>query len=163
MLHVTAKKLPGKKLVSLLTSATLTAGLLASPTALGLGLGNPAVESYIGEPLRVRIPISAASEAELEALQVRLAGADWYLQAGIERDPVVDTLLVGIERSGDGANVVITSPDGLNQVMLPLLLALVTPFAFAADEEKPEPGFNEATFKGLEFRSIGPALMSGRV
>lgn len=44
-----------------------------------------------------------------------------------------------------------------------LFLALVTPFAFAADDEKPEPGFNEATFKGLEFRSIGPALMSGRI
>ncbi len=44
-----------------------------------------------------------------------------------------------------------------------LLLALVTSIAFAADDEKPEPGFNEATFKGLEFRSIGPALMSGRI
>jgi len=44
-----------------------------------------------------------------------------------------------------------------------LFLALLTPFAFAADDEKPEPGFNEATFKGLEFRSIGPALMSGRI
>ncbi len=44
-----------------------------------------------------------------------------------------------------------------------LFLALLTPFAFAADDEKPDPGFNEATFKGLEFRSIGPALMSGRI
>jgi len=44
-----------------------------------------------------------------------------------------------------------------------LLLALVTPIANAADDEKPEPGFNEATFKGIEFRSIGPALMSGRI
>jgi len=33
----------------------------------------------------------------------------------------------------------------------------------AADEEKPEPGFNEPTFKGLEFRSIGPAFMAGRI
>jgi len=44
-----------------------------------------------------------------------------------------------------------------------IVLALFAPFVFAADEEKPEPGFNEATFKGLEFRSIGPALMSGRI
>ena len=35
---------------------------------------------------------------------------------------------------------------------------------FAADEEADsEPGFNEATFKGLEFRSIGPATMAGRI
>ena len=33
--------------------------------------------------------------------------------------------------------------------------------AHAADDA--EPGFNEATFKGLEMRSVGPALMSGRI
>ena len=44
-----------------------------------------------------------------------------------------------------------------------IALALLAPLVFAADEEKPEPGFNEATFEGLEFRSIGPAFMSGRI
>jgi photosystem II stability/assembly factor-like uncharacterized protein len=44
-----------------------------------------------------------------------------------------------------------------------VLLALATASVFAADEEKSEPGFNEATFNGLEFRSIGPAFMSGRI
>lgn len=44
-----------------------------------------------------------------------------------------------------------------------VFLALQLSFAFAADEETPEPGFNESTFKGLEFRSIGPAFMSGRI
>ncbi|MGB5447753.1 MAG: hypothetical protein WBM80_02395 [Woeseiaceae bacterium] len=44
-----------------------------------------------------------------------------------------------------------------------VFLALQLSVAFAADEETPEPGFNEFTFKGLEFRSIGPAFMSGRI
>ncbi len=44
-----------------------------------------------------------------------------------------------------------------------IVLALQLSLAFAADEETPEPGFNESTFKGLEFRSIGPAFMSGRI
>ncbi len=44
-----------------------------------------------------------------------------------------------------------------------VLFALAVTPVFAADEEKPDPGFNEATFKGLEFRSIGPAFMSGRI
>ncbi len=118
---------PTKKLVSLLTAATVTAGVISAPMAYGLGLGKPAVESHIGEPLRVRIPVSVVSESELEALQVRIAGSDWYRQAGIDRDPVVDTLLVGVERSAGGANVVITSADGLNQVMLPLLLEVSGP------------------------------------
>ena len=43
-----------------------------------------------------------------------------------------------------------------------LTLFLATPL-LAADDEPPEPGFNEATFKGLEMRSIGPAFMSGRI
>ena len=33
----------------------------------------------------------------------------------------------------------------------------------AEQEEDPKPGLNEATLKGLEWRGIGPALMSGRI
>jgi photosystem II stability/assembly factor-like uncharacterized protein len=40
---------------------------------------------------------------------------------------------------------------------------LLPALGWAQDDEKPEPGFNEATFKGLEMRSVGPALMSGRI
>jgi len=40
---------------------------------------------------------------------------------------------------------------------------LIPAIAWTADEEKPKPGFNEATFKGLEMRSVGPAFMSGRI
>ena len=43
-----------------------------------------------------------------------------------------------------------------------LLLTTATT-VYAATEETPEPGLNEATFKGLEWRGIGPALMSGRI
>ncbi|NND44210.1 MAG: glycosyl hydrolase [Xanthomonadales bacterium] len=42
-----------------------------------------------------------------------------------------------------------------------LLLFLVPLFSWA--EDTPQPGLNEATLKGLEWRSIGPALMAGRV
>ncbi len=44
-----------------------------------------------------------------------------------------------------------------------LLLLLLPAFASAQDDAKPAPGFNEPTFKGLEMRSVGPALMSGRI
>ena len=44
---------------------------------------------------------------------------------------------------------------GLSILLIPLL-------ALAQDEEVP-PGFNEATFEGLEMRGVGPALMSGRI
>ena len=40
---------------------------------------------------------------------------------------------------------------------------LVTSTHVVAQDDEEEPGFNEATFKGLEMRSVGPALMSGRI
>jgi len=33
----------------------------------------------------------------------------------------------------------------------------------AEDDEKPKPGLNEASLKGLEWRSIGPAMTAGRI
>ncbi len=44
-----------------------------------------------------------------------------------------------------------------------LVMLLVLNPASAADESKPKPGLNAATFKGLAMRGIGPALMSGRI
>ncbi|MGI9238822.1 MAG: VPS10 domain-containing protein [Woeseiaceae bacterium] len=44
-----------------------------------------------------------------------------------------------------------------------IFLTFVSSIGNAAEEEMPEPGFNEPTFKGLEFRSIGPAFTSGRI
>ena len=47
--------------------------------------------------------------------------------------------------------------------LLAALAVMVHSPAFSQDDEDSDPGFNEATFKGLEFRSIGPAFMSGRI
>ncbi|MBT8143650.1 MAG: glycosyl hydrolase, partial [Gammaproteobacteria bacterium] len=45
-----------------------------------------------------------------------------------------------------------------------VLLLLGAQLALAADhEDKPEAGLNEHTLKGLKWRSIGPAFMSGRI
>ena len=43
------------------------------------------------------------------------------------------------------------------------LAAVVLGAPVVAQDEELTPGFNEATFKGLELRGIGPALMSGRI
>ena len=52
----------------------------------------------------------------------------------------------------------------MNRILRAGLFLLLAPMlVLAQDEEAPEPGFNEATFSGLEFRGIGPALMAGRI
>jgi hypothetical protein len=43
-----------------------------------------------------------------------------------------------------------------------ILIMSVSPI-FGQDTEDSKPGLNETTFKGLEWRGIGPALMSGRI
>jgi len=43
------------------------------------------------------------------------------------------------------------------------LIALFILPAVALAEDEEAPGFNESTFEGLEFRSVGPAFMSGRI
>jgi len=49
-----------------------------------------------------------------------------------------------------------------NLVVLFVICALALPLA-AAENEEPTKGMTANAFKGLEFRSIGPALMSGRI
>ncbi len=45
-----------------------------------------------------------------------------------------------------------------------ILFLLVSFFAVAAEkDEKPDPGLNEASLKGLEWRSVGPSMMAGRI
>lgn len=52
----------------------------------------------------------------------------------------------------------------MNRIIRTVPFVLLMPLlVLAQNEEAPEPGFNETTFAGLEFRSIGPALMSGRI
>jgi len=51
----------------------------------------------------------------------------------------------------------------MKRLTLYFLLAAGIPLvSFAADDDE-APGFNESTFSGLEMRSIGPAMMSGRI
>ncbi len=44
-----------------------------------------------------------------------------------------------------------------------VLVLVAFAFSTAIAEEETKPGFNEATFKGLEMRGVGPAFMSGRI
>lgn len=51
----------------------------------------------------------------------------------------------------------------IRRMLVTTAVAFISTLAYAADVEDSDPGFNEPTFTGLEFRSIGPAFMSGRI
>jgi photosystem II stability/assembly factor-like uncharacterized protein len=47
--------------------------------------------------------------------------------------------------------------------MFLLILSISISASCAEEDKKPKPGLNEATLKGLEWRSIGPAMTAGRI
>jgi photosystem II stability/assembly factor-like uncharacterized protein len=50
------------------------------------------------------------------------------------------------------------------RISLFILLFIISSVAMSADkDEKPKPGLNEASLKGLKWRSIGPAMTAGRI
>jgi hypothetical protein len=51
------------------------------------------------------------------------------------------------------------------RILLFIIVLIISPLVASAekDEKKPSPGLNEATLKGLEWRSVGPALTAGRI
>ncbi len=51
----------------------------------------------------------------------------------------------------------------MNRATAWALAAFLSPLCVYAQDDETSPGFNEDTFKGLEMRSIGPALMAGRI
>ncbi len=52
----------------------------------------------------------------------------------------------------------------LTRNILLLLILITTSFAIAAEkDEKPAPGLNKETLKGLQWRGIGPAMTAGRI
>jgi len=52
----------------------------------------------------------------------------------------------------------------MKQLIAGVVIAALSPLvAHAEGQQETAPGFNEATFKGLAFRSIGPALKAGRI
>ncbi|NNK50273.1 MAG: glycosyl hydrolase [Xanthomonadales bacterium] len=51
----------------------------------------------------------------------------------------------------------------LHTLLLGLATIILCPPLSAQPAETADPGLNESTFKGLEWRGIGPALMSGRI
>lgn len=107
-------------------SALIVAALPGIASAIGFG--SPSIDSYLGEPLRVRVPLLSVQDNELDQLRVSLAARSWYQAAGLEYPDIADQLLVGLDlQSIDEPAVVVTTTDAVNQIMVPLVLELSWP------------------------------------
>ena len=96
--------------------------------AVAIGFGNPTIDSYLGEPLRVRVPLVSVQEGDLNEIRVSLAARSWYQAAGLEYPEIADQLLVGLDLEIlDEPAVVVSTADAVNQIMVPLVLELNWP------------------------------------
>ena len=94
-----------------LTGVTLAASFLTATDARALGLGRLAVQSALGEPLRVEIDVTSLTPEEASTLKVRVASPEAYRAAGIDYNSVLQGTQVSLQSRPDGRRVVSVVSD----------------------------------------------------
>lgn len=103
-------------------TVVVLAGLLPLQ-ALGLGVGQIDVRSALNEELRAEIPLAPVSAAELQSLEVALASATAFQQAGMDRVPVLTSLAFEVVELDPGrAQVRVTSAEPVREPLLNFLV-----------------------------------------
>ncbi|MCH8058235.1 MAG: hypothetical protein IIB78_10240 [Proteobacteria bacterium] len=109
------------------TNAMLGASMLAlSQVAWSLGLGEAKVESFLGQPLEVKIELITGPSDDLASLRVSLASAADYELIGASRDDVSVPLqfsVIGLDGDLDGnAYIAVNSKLDINNPVVRLIL-----------------------------------------
>ena len=105
----------------------VVAGLLAlSPfSANAAGLGKLTVTSALGQPLRAEIELLAVQQDELSSILGRLASADAFKEANIERSGALLDIKFSVEQKKTGAQVLkLTTAQPVNEPFLDMLVEL---------------------------------------
>lgn len=103
------------------------AGLLAlSPlTADAAGLGRLTVTSALGQPLRAEIELVSVNKDELGSVAARLASADAFKEARLERGVALLDIKFSVEEKKDGTSVIkLASTQPVNEPFLDMLVEL---------------------------------------
>lgn len=105
-------------------SAVLLAALLCSVASqvYALGLGTVTVESYLNQPLRVRIEVLQLGDARLEDISVQMASVDDFARFNIERVGFLSDVRFRVEATDGGNYVVLTSNQIVREPYLSFIL-----------------------------------------
>ncbi len=97
---------------------------LGHASAFALGLGQIEVKSSLNQPLVAEIPLLSVTPAEANQLAVRLASAEAFARAGLDRPHLLNANLdFEIKRSAGGRTViVVTTPTQVREPFLSFLL-----------------------------------------
>lgn len=103
-----------------IAASLLLAGLPA--VAFGLGLGEARVDSYLNQPLDVRMRLLDVDEQDLESLSVRIASPDDYQRLGLMSDALSLDLEVQVDRSTTPPVIRVTSQRIARDPVIQLLI-----------------------------------------
>jgi pilus assembly protein FimV len=110
------------------TRIILGASLLAfSQIAWSLGLGEAKVESFLGQPLDVKIELITQASDDLASVSARLASAADYELIGASRDDVSVPLQFSVENPDGNAYIAVHSKLDINNPVLRLILEVNWP------------------------------------
>ncbi|MBE1162915.1 FimV/HubP family polar landmark protein [Dyella acidiphila] len=102
----------------------LMALALGSTQAAAVELGQAHVKSALGQPLLVEIPVTQASQAELESLSAQLASNDAFAKTGSERPTVA--LQFSVVDEGGHKVIRVTSSAPVSDPYLDLLMEVTS-------------------------------------
>ena len=95
--------------------------------ALALGLGDINVKSKLNQPFSASVAILGATSAQLDSLTVKLASADEFNRAGIERSDYLSTLKFEVQDVPGGARLVISSEQIAREPFLNFIVVANSP------------------------------------
>ena len=114
-------------MLRMLARLTVVVCALWASQALALGLGDINVRSKLNQPFSATIAVLGASSAQLDSLTVKLAGADEFNRAGIDRSDYLSSLKFNVEEAGGGARVTISSDQIAREPFLNFIIEARSP------------------------------------
>jgi pilus assembly protein FimV len=98
---------------------------LFSPALFALGLGGAVVESYLGQPLNVRVELISQSSEELQSITTGLASADDFELLGLSRSAITVPLEFVLVTDTDQPYIHITSQLEVNDPVVQVLVEVI--------------------------------------
>ena len=95
---------------------------LAAGPAFAVSLGQVRMQSGLGQPLLAYIPVYDAGQAELQALDVRLAPEDAFRRLGLDRDRYRELDIELVEDENGRPVIQLSSEQAFNEPVFSLLL-----------------------------------------
>lgn len=117
-----------KKYPRLLTALALASASLLPATAMALSVGEAQVLSSLSQPLRAQIDLQGVRDLGPEEVKVRLASAEAFKKAGIDRDSAVLALKFEPTLNAKGQSMIrVTTSRPITEPYLNFLVEVVSP------------------------------------